>query len=72
MKKSIVRNDNGKANLTICNVNKHLSALQSECTETDNISPQNFGRKRLHLNPKGEGGLVLNFLKQIEKFRRSL
>ena len=71
MTKSIVRNDNGKANLTICNVNKHLSALQSECTETDNISPQNLGQKRLHLNPKGEI-LVLNFLKQIGKFRRSL
>ena len=72
MTKSIVRNDNGKANLTICNVNKHLSALQSECTENDNICPQNLGWKRLHLNSKGEGGLVLNFLKQIGKFRRPL
>ena len=35
----------GKANLTIRNVNKHLSALQSECIENNNISSQYLGQK---------------------------
>ena len=67
LSKPIIRHDNGKANLTICNVNKHLSALQSECIENDNISSQRLGRKGLHLNPKGKGRLALNFMKQIRK-----
>ena len=68
LSKPIIRHDNGKANLTIRNVNKHLSALQSECIENDNISSQHLGRKGLHLNPKGKGRLALNFMKQIRKF----
>ena len=57
-----------RANLTIRNVNKYSSALQSECIENDNISSQNLGQKGMHLNPKGKGRLALNFLKQIRKF----
>ena len=57
-----------RANLTIRNVNKYLSALHSECIETDNISSQHLGRKGMHLNPKGKGRLALNLLKQILKF----
>ena len=68
LSKPIIRHDNGKANLTIRNVNKHLSALQLECIENDNISSQHLGRKGLHLNPKGKGRLALNFMKQIRKF----
>ena len=65
--KPIIRHDNGKANLTIRNVNKHLSALQSECIENGNISSKHLGRKVLHL-PKGKGRLALNFMKQIQIF----
>ena len=61
--KPIIRHDNGKVNLTIHNVNKHLSASQSECIENDNFSSQHLGRKGLHLNPKGKGRLALNFMK---------
>ena len=68
MSKPIIRHDNGKANLMIRNVNKHLSALQSECTENDKISSQHLGQKGLHLNPKGKGRLALNFMKQNQKF----
>ena len=56
-----------KANLTIRNVNKHLSALQSECIENDNISSQHLRRKGSHLNAKGKSRLALNFMKQTEK-----
>ena len=68
LSKPIIRHDDGKANLMIRNVNKHLSALQSECIENHSISSQHLGRKGLHLNPKGKGRLALNFLKQIRKF----
>ena len=60
--------DDAKANITIRNINKHLSALQSECINNDNISSHHLGRKGLHLNPKGKGRLALNFMKQIRKF----
>ena len=65
LSKPIIRHDNGKANLTIRNVNKHLPALQSEFIENDDISSQHLGRKGLHLNPKGKDRLALNFRKQI-------
>ena len=68
LSKPIIRHDNGKANLTIRNVNKHLSAFQSECIENDNISSQHLGRKGLHLNPKCKDRLALNFTKEIRKF----
>ena len=68
LSKPIIRHDNGKANLTIRNVNKHLSALQSECIENDNISSQHLGGKGLHLTPKGKVRLALNSMKQIRKF----
>ena len=68
LSKPIIRHDDGKVNLTIRNVDKHLSALHSECIENDNISSQHVGRKGLHLNPKGKGRLALIFLKQIRKF----
>ena len=42
LSKPIIRHDDGKGNLTIRNVNKHLSALHSECIENDNISPQHL------------------------------
>ena len=68
LSKLIIRHDNGKANLTIRNVNKHLSALQSESIESDNISSQHLGPKGLHLTPKGKVRLALNSMKQIQKF----
>ena len=38
LSKPIIRHDDGKANLTIRNVNKHLSTSQSECiTSVHNI-----------------------------------
>ena len=48
--------------VSICNVNKHSSALPSECIKSDNISPKHLDRKRLHLNPKGKDRLALSFL----------
>ena len=68
LSKPIIRHNDGKANRMIRNVNKHLSALQSDCIENDNISSQYLGRKGLHLNRKGKGRLVLNFMKQIRNF----
>ena len=70
--KLIIWHDDGKAKLLIHNVNKHLSALQSEFIENNNIKSQHLRRKKYHLNPKCKGRLALNFLKQIRKLWRSI
>ena len=66
--KLTVRIGRGKANLTLCNVNRHLETLNLECVDNGNISAQHLGRKGLHLNSKGKGSLALNFLNQIWEF----
>ena len=66
LSKRIIRHDDGKTNLAISNVNNYLLAVQPECNENDNISSQSLGQKGLHLNPKDQGRLALNFLKQIQ------
>ena len=68
LSKPIIQHDVQKAKLTVRNVNKYLSALQSERIENDNISSKHLGQKGIHLNPKSKGRLALNFLKQIRKF----
>ena len=68
LSKPTIRHDHGKANLTIRNVNKHLQNLELECNDNNNINAEHHGQKGLHLNPKGKGRLVLNFLKQLPKF----
>ena len=67
LSKRIIRHDDGKTNLTIRKVNNHLSTLQSQCDENDDISSQHLGQRGLHLNPKNKARLALNFLKQIRK-----
>ena len=42
---AIIRHDDGKKNLAIPKFTKHLSALQSDCFENNNISSLHFGRK---------------------------
>lgn len=66
--KSTVRIDQGKANLTLRNINKRLETLNLECIENGNISVQHLGWKGLHLNSKGKGRLAANFLNHIQKF----
>ena len=66
--KLTVRIGRGKANLTLCNVNRHLETLNLECVDNGNISAQHLGRKGLHLNSKAKGSLALNFLNQIWEF----
>ena len=51
IQKTIIRHEDGKANLKTRNFNKHLSVLQSEWIENGN-SAQHLGQKGLHLNPK--------------------
>ena len=66
--KPTIRIDHGKANSALRNVNKHLETLNLKCIENGNISAQHLGRKVLHLNSKGKGGLAINFLNHIRKF----
>ena len=61
--KPTCRSDNGKAALTIRNLNIHLSHLEMECIKNGNINDKHLGKKGLHSNT-----LTLNFLNQIRKF----
>ena len=38
LSKPIIRLNDGKTNLAVRNINKHLSSLQSKCIENDNIN----------------------------------
>ena len=53
--KSTFQSDINKAALTIRNLNKHLSILDIECIENDNINDRYLGKKDLHLNTKRKG-----------------
>ena len=49
-----MRLDNGKAAITICNPNAHLSQLQLSCNVNSNIHQIHLWNKGLHLNQKGK------------------
>ena len=68
LSKPTIRQDHGKANLTIRNVSKHLQNLELECLDNNNINAEHLVQKGLHLNPKDKGRLALDFLKQLRKF----
>ena len=60
-----LRVGNGKAALTLHRLNKHFSELSLDVVNNSNIKVKHIGQKRLHLNPKGKGRLVLNFIHKI-------
>ena len=66
----IKRTDNGKATLTVNNVNEHLSALQLDIVDNSNINVTGLNRGGLHLNETGTGKLAVNFIKKIKSFKR--
>ena len=45
--KKILRNDNGKAALTIQNLNKHLASLEIACMEKDSSNNRYLGKEGL-------------------------
>ena len=58
----ITRTDNGKAALTVRNVNKHLNQLVLEIVDNKNITNKDLGKKGLHLSKTGK----IKFAKNIK------
>ena len=65
-----LRTDNAKASLIVNNVNQHLSTLQLDIIDNNNISNAGLSRGGLHLNSQGLGKLSISFIKKIKSFKR--
>ena len=64
----VKRTYDGKAMLTIKKVSEIACQLELNTIDNSNINENHLGRKGLHLNRKGTGRLVLNFLKKKKKY----
>ena len=64
------RNDNGKATLTIKNINEHLKTLNLDFIENGNIGSSELRTDGLHLNERGSGKLAMNFIRKIKSFSK--
>ena len=62
----VKRTDDWKAMLTIKKVSEIACQLELNTIDNSNINENHLGRKGLHLNRKGTGRLVLNFLNKIK------
>ena len=62
------RTDNGKATLTLNNLNKLLAELDVDKIDNSNIDVSCLGKSGLHLNSIGTGKLALNFIKFLKAF----
>ena len=59
---------NGKAVLTLHNLNEHFLQLNFDAVDNSKIKVKRIGRKGLYLNPKEKGRLTLNFMHKIRSF----
>ena len=62
----IYRSDNGKASLTVKNVNDYLNALNIDVVDKRNIGGNCLNNSGLHLNSSGYGKLATNFIKKMK------
>ena len=63
-----LRTDDGKAQITVSQLKKHLLQLKIDTVNNNNINIIHLGSKGLHLNQSGSKLLTKNFLNAIEKF----
>ena len=63
-----LRTDDGKAQITVSQLTKHLLQLKIDTVNNNNINIRHVGSKGLHLNQSGSKLLSKNFLNAIEKF----
>ena len=64
MSNIIYRSDNGKASLTVKNVNDHLDALNIDDVDNRNIGGNCLNNRGLHLNRTKYGKLAINLVKK--------
>ena len=62
------RTDNGKATLTLNNLNKSLAEFDVDEIDNSNIDVSCLGKRGLYLNSIGTGKLALNFIKFLKTF----
>ena len=63
-----LRTDDGKAQITVSQLTKHLLQLKIDTVSNNDINIRHLGSKGLHLNQSGSKLLSKNFLNAIEKF----
>ena len=61
----INRTDDGKASLTVENLNNHLNSLKLDIVDNSAIGKECLGKKCLHLTKRGTGKLAINFINKI-------
>ena len=62
---SINRKDDGKASLTVGNLNNHLNSLKLNIVDHSTNSKECLGKKVLHLTKRGTGMLATYFINKI-------
>ena len=65
-----IRLDHQKAGITILRIRQKLSNLNIDVIINENISNEHLGKKGLHLNSRGSGRLVMNYLSHIHKHQQ--
>ena len=64
----MLRTDDGKVQITVRQLTKHLLQLKIDTINNSNINIRQLGGKGLHLNQSGSNLLSKNFVNTIEKF----
>ena len=63
-----LRTDDGKAQITVRQLTKHILQLKIDTINNNNINVRHLGGKGLHLNQSGSNLLSKNFVNAIQKF----
>ena len=63
-----LRTDDGKAQITVRQLTKHLLQLKIDMINNNNINVRHLRGKGLHLNQSGSNLLCKNFVNAIQKF----
>ena len=63
-----LRTDDGKAQITVRQLTKHLLQLKIDTISNNNINVRHLGGKGLHLNQSDSNLLSKNFVNAIQKF----
>ena len=61
----INRTDDGKASVTLENLNNHLNTLKLDIVDNSTIGKECLGNKGLHLTKRGTGKLAINVINKI-------
>ena len=64
----INRTDDGKASITVENLNNHLNSLKLDIADNSTIGKECLGKKGLHLTKRRTGKLAINFINKIISF----